>query len=705
MNGSPPFSLGRLKSLAALQSQIFKSVEYRVSAVITCPPLITLPLLRKELKMKERKRFVENELSDDLKNRNNLESSSEEKYDKRQEPIVLSKVTSDIFLKQENPADLIALYWFYYYTAKWQGTNNAKATTSYTAKGLKWGEDKVRRVKKQLIELELIEDIRGKRDKYGSFGKCYIYVKFIWWIKEKINKFNDTDPRHFPQGGETDSMANPEGNALTTDNLNALTTDNKIVSKDTYVSSKHNDIISSIINFWNNLPNTTTHSNTETKLYKNISLQIENLLCGKPLIRKKDNSPTEPFLDFVESNNISRKIYLKKWKEEDIKKTFQIINDEIEKDSPKKISLGQTLWNAFAKKRGGGFSLFLHIAANTDFDIKRKSVVSEFIRTIGKRTDYKTKIQWGKQFDDFINQDEVPEDEIMEVLDWYRIHKGEKYIPVIDSPAELQEKYSKLKAAISRSREIPSNSQPVQQAQQPNPTRESLNLFANEKIEVWVEEYASLTNLLANANIWPPNYTPNKDKIYSALLEIKNWKNNMIHDDYSQVRRVTGSVRIICNEYIDWIGRQRWLEDGIKEGSLFPNSKMFKQHFIPDLEGDILDLPLRSRGWGKDENLKMENVTEIETREKQEEERRREQKEIERINAENREENVLWMHTCMKKHLLDLDKINIKDLDITKWEKDLNKQEFEKFVISVEKKHQENPTNRGNSYRFLFLKF
>ena len=56
--------------------------------------------------------------------------------------IILSKQTLDLFLKQDNPADLIALYCFYYYTAKWQGTNQPKATTDYAAKGLKWGLDK-----------------------------------------------------------------------------------------------------------------------------------------------------------------------------------------------------------------------------------------------------------------------------------------------------------------------------------------------------------------------------------------------------------------------------------------------------------------------------------------------------------------------------------------------------------------------------------
>ena len=37
--------------------------------------------------------------------------------------VILTKQTLDVFLRQENAAELIALYTFYYYTAKWQQTN------------------------------------------------------------------------------------------------------------------------------------------------------------------------------------------------------------------------------------------------------------------------------------------------------------------------------------------------------------------------------------------------------------------------------------------------------------------------------------------------------------------------------------------------------------------------------------------------------
>lgn len=105
-------------------------------------------------------------------------------YNIKSEPIVLSKVTSDILLKQEKPSDVLALYLFYYITSKWQDQKNAYCTTSYTAKGIKWSETRVRKTKKVLIRLGLIEDV-CKRGRSGKIIQHYIKVNFKW-VKEDV---------------------------------------------------------------------------------------------------------------------------------------------------------------------------------------------------------------------------------------------------------------------------------------------------------------------------------------------------------------------------------------------------------------------------------------------------------------------------------------------------------------------------------------
>lgn len=92
--------------------------------------------------------------------------------------IILTKQTMDKFLEYDNAAELIALYTFYYYTAKWQNTNQPKCTTEYVAKGLKWGSAKVRKIKKQLLEFGLIEDV-SIRDEHSKIIGHYIKMNHI----------------------------------------------------------------------------------------------------------------------------------------------------------------------------------------------------------------------------------------------------------------------------------------------------------------------------------------------------------------------------------------------------------------------------------------------------------------------------------------------------------------------------------------------
>jgi len=139
-------------------------------------------------------------------------------YNKNEEPIVISKILSDKLLKEKNPSDLMALYWFYYYTAKWQSTNQPKASVNYVAKGLRWGEQKVRKNKKILNSLGLIEDLRDVDKNTGQTKSWYIKVNFIWSEKNHYCKN--------PQGGKDHRVENKQTNALNTNSINALNTNN-----------------------------------------------------------------------------------------------------------------------------------------------------------------------------------------------------------------------------------------------------------------------------------------------------------------------------------------------------------------------------------------------------------------------------------------------------------------------------------------------
>jgi len=160
-------------------------------------------------------------------------------YDRQREPIILSKIVSDIFLKQEHPGDVMALYWFYYYTAKWQRTNQPRATKPYIREALRWSEAKFIKNKRILLDLGLIQNIRKANSSTGKTEAWYIRVNFIWSMEE-IKKLVSSQKMETeykkPPPQKTTMMENRPPNALSTNNKNALSTNNS-----SYVSAKQTD--------------------------------------------------------------------------------------------------------------------------------------------------------------------------------------------------------------------------------------------------------------------------------------------------------------------------------------------------------------------------------------------------------------------------------------------------------------------------------
>jgi len=139
--------------------------------------------------------------------------------------IILSKQTVDVFLKEKNPSDLIGLYTFYYYTAKWQKTNQIKCTTSYVAKGLNWTKERVIRNKKKLIEVGLVQDLKRKNEK-GRIEGWYIKLNYVW-KKETVMESLKTQRVDEPEGGLTQRVDETDINALSAGSLNALSANKK----------------------------------------------------------------------------------------------------------------------------------------------------------------------------------------------------------------------------------------------------------------------------------------------------------------------------------------------------------------------------------------------------------------------------------------------------------------------------------------------
>jgi len=145
------------------------------------------------------------------------------------ELIIITKGLFDAVLKEDKPSDLIALYLFYYYTSKWQKTDTVKAVTNYAAKGLNWSTDRVKKAKKTLIKMGLIEDVR-RIDENGKVTGWYVKIYYIFkqqtitQVKESSNQ--ESHPPENTTGGKSHGVEKTPPNALSTSSLNALSTNN-----------------------------------------------------------------------------------------------------------------------------------------------------------------------------------------------------------------------------------------------------------------------------------------------------------------------------------------------------------------------------------------------------------------------------------------------------------------------------------------------
>lgn len=138
------------------------------------------------------------------------------------ELVIITKQTFENLAAQLNNADLITLYLTYYSIAKWQKTNHIFSTTSFTANRLNWAEGRLRRAKKQLIDMGLIEDLQ-KKDSAGKIAGHYIKVNYIF-CNDTLSEIHTVDN---PQCGSTHSVDNRETSTLSNINISALSNNNK----------------------------------------------------------------------------------------------------------------------------------------------------------------------------------------------------------------------------------------------------------------------------------------------------------------------------------------------------------------------------------------------------------------------------------------------------------------------------------------------
>ena len=187
--------------------------------------------------------------------------------------IVSTKTLHEVF-KEEFGADAIALYMFYYYTAKWQKTNQPKALSSYCKKGLAWGRDRFRRAKAILKKYDLVKDVQSK-NKGGKITGWYIRINYLWGEK--------TIQTIKPQGGKTHRVVNQPTNALSVNKVKCLKRNKgkysslSLLSEKDFqeIAEKYNVGITFVRNSFDDLEN---YCGAHGRRYKNYKLALMNFV-------------------------------------------------------------------------------------------------------------------------------------------------------------------------------------------------------------------------------------------------------------------------------------------------------------------------------------------------------------------------------------------------------------------------------------------
>lgn len=169
-----------------------------------------------------------------------------------EELIIITKQTLEKLIKSEKGVDALGLYLYYYSVAKWQRTNQIFCTTSFAAQALNWGERKVQNIKKELINMNLIEDVVTKDENNKIIGH-YVRVKYIFTHKnetaildshpvekatpQKSHPVEKATPWKKPPHGKSHPVENSRPNALSNnnkmlkvENINALSKKEKCLS-------------------------------------------------------------------------------------------------------------------------------------------------------------------------------------------------------------------------------------------------------------------------------------------------------------------------------------------------------------------------------------------------------------------------------------------------------------------------------------------
>lgn len=298
---------------------------------------------------------------------------------------------------------------------------------------------------KQLLDSGWIVREKAK-DSNGHFSGGFDYIIY----DEKFSNSENVQMWKNSKFEKSSNYINTDSNTNTDLNNNTENIKNTTYSNDSLQNHQPEKSFSKksedIILYWNTLEGTKKHTRSDTKVYKQSAEMIDNLLSGRPIVHKKDLTPTKPLLNFCQRFNISS-VY-KKFTSDEIKTLLQRI---VARESSESLSLREVLWNNMTK-RTQGYSAFLIMSDRIQIHIDYKKLAKKLADIVHPGLRKSQLMEWAKQFEIYCKHEECSIEELSSLLDWYDDHYDDQYTPRADDPEEFFEKHKRIQQAQQRTK-------------------------------------------------------------------------------------------------------------------------------------------------------------------------------------------------------------------------------------------------------------
>lgn len=210
---------------------------------------------------------------------------------------ILNKHTVETLFNLENCADCIAMYVFFYKTAKWQETNSIKANETYIKKCLGWGYDKIRKTKSILKDAGLINVVQLRKD--NKIEGWFIQVSYLV-SQEKSDKIKVINNE------EKQEVGNPTDREQ---EINALKNNINILENNINMLKEENNKLLKILKD-NNININNINITNKENIKRN---QIEKILeywNSKEIIKHKENDDIKNAISKILKENTEDEIKL-----------------------------------------------------------------------------------------------------------------------------------------------------------------------------------------------------------------------------------------------------------------------------------------------------------------------------------------------------------------------------------------------------------